>query len=61
MNLTVLGSWLTNLLVMILIRLAMATIPGLSTEASWTLTNLIYNVVGIFGAGTFGDGVERLA
>ncbi|KAI8820467.1 ORMDL family [Fimicolochytrium jonesii] len=38
------GSWLTNLLMMVLIRLSMSVLPGISTEASWTLTNLIYNV-----------------
>ncbi|KAJ3015533.1 hypothetical protein HKX48_004558 [Thoreauomyces humboldtii] len=37
------GSWLTNLLVMVVIRLGMAIVPGISTEASWTLTNLTYN------------------
>ncbi|TPX58089.1 hypothetical protein PhCBS80983_g03403 [Powellomyces hirtus] len=38
------GSWLTNLLVMVLIRLGAAIVPGISTEASWTLTNLAYNL-----------------
>ncbi|KAJ3150304.1 hypothetical protein HDU86_006695 [Geranomyces michiganensis] len=37
------GSWLTNLLMMVLIRLGAAIVPGISSEASWTLTNLVYN------------------
>ncbi|KND03857.1 uncharacterized protein SPPG_01311 [Spizellomyces punctatus DAOM BR117] len=37
------GSWLTNILIMVLLRLGMAIVPGISSEASWTLTNLVYN------------------
>ncbi|TPX65425.1 hypothetical protein SpCBS45565_g05207 [Spizellomyces sp. 'palustris'] len=28
---------------MVLLRLGMAIVPGISSEASWTLTNLVYN------------------
>ncbi|KAJ3025294.1 hypothetical protein HDV00_012797 [Rhizophlyctis rosea] len=37
------GSWVTQLVVLLGIRIGLGIIPGLSTEAVWTLTNLIYN------------------
>ncbi|KAJ3185844.1 hypothetical protein HDU85_001213 [Gaertneriomyces sp. JEL0708] len=37
------GSWTTNLVILLLIRCTMAIVPGISSEASWTLTNLVYN------------------
>ncbi|KAI9093436.1 ORMDL family [Phlyctochytrium arcticum] len=37
------GSWSTNILFIALLRLSTAILPGISSETSWTLTNLIYN------------------
>ncbi|RKO89046.1 ORMDL family [Blyttiomyces helicus] len=37
------GSWITQSIVVIVIRLTLAILPGLSPEVSWTLTNLVYN------------------
>lgn len=39
------GSWIVLLVVLFFIRLGLAIIPGISTELSWTLTNLIFNMV----------------
>ncbi|KAJ3192628.1 hypothetical protein HK101_006208 [Irineochytrium annulatum] len=42
------GSWFTNVLVLIALRIGLGIIPGLSGEAAWTLTNLIYNTATFF-------------
>lgn len=39
------GTWLTNVLIVVAIKLAFSLVPGVTTEASWTLTNLTYNIV----------------
>ncbi|KAJ1531302.1 hypothetical protein HK405_001250 [Cladochytrium tenue] len=38
------GSWVTNVCVLVLLRVGLAIVPGISSEAAWTLTNLIYNL-----------------
>ncbi|KAI8921475.1 ORMDL family [Entophlyctis helioformis] len=37
------GAWIANICVIVLLRFGLAVLPGISTEASWTLTNLGYN------------------
>ena len=37
------GAWVTTVIVLIFIRFGLAILPGISSEASWTLTNLAYN------------------
>jgi hypothetical protein len=39
------GAWYTNLIITIVLKIAFSTLPGVSTEVSWTLTNLTYNIV----------------
>jgi ORMDL family len=38
------GTWFTNVLLAVVLRLLFAAVPGVSTEAAWTLTNLTYNI-----------------
>jgi hypothetical protein len=44
-NLFILGSWIALVLVIFLFRIVVAGVPGISNELSWTLTNLIFNLV----------------
>jgi len=37
--------WITNILIIIILKTAFTIIPGISTEVSWTLTNVVYNLV----------------
>jgi hypothetical protein len=39
------GTWILNLVLIGALRLVFATFPFLSTEASWTVTNLLHNLV----------------
>lgn len=39
------GTWLTNVLIVVVLRVLFAAVPGISNEAAWTLTNLTYNIV----------------
>lgn len=39
------GTWLTHILIAIALKLLFSSVPGISREASWTLTNLTYNIV----------------
>ena len=47
------GTWLTNVLIAITLRGLFATVPGISNEAAWTLTNLTYNIVPHHKGNTF--------
>ncbi|KAI9009124.1 ORMDL family [Hyaloraphidium curvatum] len=38
------GSWITNLIALICLKVVFSVIPGITTELSWTLTNVVYNV-----------------
>ncbi|KAI9203009.1 ORMDL family [Polychytrium aggregatum] len=42
------GSWVTGVVIIVSLRIGLATIPGISAEAAWTLTNLIYNTASYF-------------
>jgi len=37
--------WITNILIIIILKTAFTIIPGISPEISWTLTNVVYNLV----------------
>lgn len=39
------GTWLTNVLIVVVLKIAFSLVPGITTEVSWTLTNLTYNIV----------------
>lgn len=39
------GTWVTNVLIAVVLRVLFACVPGMSNEAAWTLTNLTYNSV----------------
>lgn len=39
------GTWLTNVLIVVALKLAFGLVPGINNEVSWTLTNLTYNIV----------------
>ncbi|KAH6577054.1 hypothetical protein BASA62_001052 [Batrachochytrium salamandrivorans] len=39
------GSWIATIVVIFIMRVGLAVVPGISTEASWTLTNLGYNAI----------------
>jgi hypothetical protein len=39
------GSWITNCFVLLALRIGLAIVPGISSETSWTLTNLLYNAI----------------
>jgi ORMDL family len=39
------GVWTTNILLVICMKCLFSIIPGVSNEASWTMTNVIYNLV----------------
>ncbi|KAF9434372.1 hypothetical protein BGZ76_008131 [Entomortierella beljakovae] len=38
------GAWMTNVIIILLIKLFYGIIPGMSHELSWTMTTLTYNV-----------------
>ncbi|KAF9361850.1 hypothetical protein BGX26_011074 [Mortierella sp. AD094] len=38
------GAWMTNVVIILFIKLFFGIIPGMSQELSWTLTTLTYNV-----------------
>lgn len=42
------GVWTTNIFVVILMKCLFSIIPGVSNEASWTMTNVCYNLVNLF-------------
>ncbi|KAI8898727.1 ORMDL family [Globomyces pollinis-pini] len=39
------GSWIVLGIIIFIIRVGVAVLPGISTELSWTLTNLIFNII----------------
>lgn len=39
------GTWVTNVLIAVVLRVLFACVPGMSNEGAWTLTNLTYNSV----------------
>lgn len=39
------GTWLTNILIVVVLKVAFSLVPGITCEVSWTLTNLTYNIV----------------
>ncbi|TPX34460.1 hypothetical protein SmJEL517_g02889 [Synchytrium microbalum] len=38
------GAWVTNVAMIVGLKIVFSSIPGMSSEASWTLTNLSYNL-----------------
>ncbi|RKP17277.1 ORMDL-domain-containing protein [Rozella allomycis CSF55] len=38
------GTWITNVVIVVLLKLFFSSIPGISAEASWTLLNVAYNL-----------------
>lgn len=42
---SLLGAWVTNVLIVVLIKFFFGIIPGISPELSWSMTTLTYNVV----------------
>ncbi|KAI8812774.1 ORMDL family, partial [Cladochytrium replicatum] len=42
------GSWITNLVMIVVLRFMFSIVPGLSTEAAWTLMNVVYNTITFF-------------
>lgn len=43
--LTLRGTWLTNVLIVVVLKLTFSLVPGMTSNVSWTLTNLTYNIV----------------
>jgi len=41
------GMWITNVIIIVILKTAFTIIPGISPEISWTLTNVVYNLVNI--------------
>lgn len=39
------GTWATLVLIVVFLKILFSCVPGMSTELSWTLTNLTYNIV----------------
>lgn len=39
------GTWLSNVLIVVVLKVAFSILPGVTPEISWTLTNLTYNIV----------------
>lgn len=44
------GTWITNVLIVVALKVLFTCVPGMTTESSWTLTNLTYNIVLCSGA-----------
>jgi hypothetical protein len=42
------GAWLSTILIVIVIKILYSLIPFITSETSWTLTNLTYNIVSFF-------------
>ncbi|EGF77625.1 hypothetical protein BATDEDRAFT_27467 [Batrachochytrium dendrobatidis JAM81] len=42
------GSWIATIVVIFFMRVGLAVVPGITTEASWTLTNVGYNTITFF-------------
>lgn len=42
------GTWTTNVLLVVALKVAMSIVPGVSRELSWSLTNIVYGVVTFF-------------
>jgi len=38
------GAWLSTLVLVCILRLCFGVVPGLTPEAAWTLTNVIFNI-----------------
>ncbi|KAF9582870.1 hypothetical protein BGW38_010642 [Lunasporangiospora selenospora] len=38
------GAWITNIVLICLIKIVFGIIPGISPELSWTMTTLTYNI-----------------
>ncbi|KAK3828420.1 MAG: ORMDL family [Benniella sp.] len=38
------GAWMTNIILIVFLKFIVAIIPGMTSELSWTLTTLIYNI-----------------
>ncbi len=39
------GTWISNVLIVVVLKVAFSILPGVTPEISWTLTNLTYNIV----------------
>jgi len=39
------GMWITNILIIVILKTSFTIIPGISSEVAWTLTNVVYNLV----------------
>ena len=48
------GAWLTNVLIVVVMKISFSILPGVSPEISWTLTNLTYNIVSTRGEAVAG-------
>ncbi|ORX57223.1 ORMDL-domain-containing protein [Piromyces finnis] len=42
------GMWITNIIIIVILKTAFTIIPGISPEISWTLTNVVYNLGSLF-------------
>ena len=48
------GTWVTNVLLVVVLKVLFTCVPRMTPEMSWTLTNLTYNIVRRLG----GDGTD---
>lgn len=39
------GTWLAHIIIVVALKVIFSSVPGISPEASWTLTNVTYNLV----------------
>jgi hypothetical protein len=39
------GTWITNVILAIVLKAVFSVVPGVSPELSWSLTNLTYDIV----------------
>ena len=39
------GTWLTNILLVFVLKAVFSVLPGITAELSWSLTNLTYDIV----------------
>lgn len=39
------GTWITNILLAVALRMAFSLLPGVTGDVCWTLTNMTYNIV----------------
>lgn len=39
------GAWVTNFLLLVLLRVTFSVVPGLTSDWAWTLSNVVYLIV----------------